>query len=274
MDFENDTANTYNELANSYDRCVGTCMHSICRYAVSALPHPLQPGSRVLDNACGTAILTRELLEQYPEVTVDATDISPGMIQSVRSLIQAKHWEGKVEAAVMDGTDLKFPDETFDASFTMFGIFFLGEKGAAQIHRTLKTGGMAVVTTWENMGGLPILHEVQKIAKPETKPFSPPLMDQWQGKEILVETLQKGGFGDVQVLQRQSLLTAENTEELMDILMEMFQTLTTHAWGKDGTIGMKEPLRQVLKTQKERFVVEEEGKVGIRMDAYVAIAVK
>lgn len=274
IDLGKDAANTFTDLATSYDRFAGTCIRSVNRYGVSVLPRPLQPNARVLDNACGTCLLTRELLEKYPDVNVDAVDLAPGMIHSVRSLIQSQHWEGKVEAAVMDGTDLKFPDERFDASFTMFGIFFLGEKGAKEVYRTLKKGGVAVVSTWEFVGWVPILHEVQKIANPGQKLLVVPLLEEWKGKEILVETLQKSGFGDVQILRRASLATAENEEELVDLLIACFSAMTKQVWGEDGVNGMKEPLQQVLKTQRERWIVEEDGKVGIRMDAWVAIATK
>ena len=274
VEFGKDAASSFTELAKSYDRFAGTCIRSVSGYAVSILPHPLQPNARVLDNACGTGLLTRELLKKYPDVNVDAVDLAPGMIQGVHSLIQNRHWEGKVEATVMNGLDLKFPDNRFDASFTMFAIFFLGEKGAKEIYRTLRTGGVAVVSTWEYVGWMPILHEVQKIAKPGQELLVIPLMEEWKGKEILVETLQKGGFEEVQVLQRKSLATAENDEELADLLIGAFSSMTKQVWGEEGMNGMKEPLQEVLKTQREKWVVEEDGKVGIRMNAWVAIATK
>ena len=50
----------------------------------------------------------------------------------------------------MSGQDLKFGDSTFDVSVTNFGIFFFPDPvaGASEIRRTLKEGGMAVVTCW------------------------------------------------------------------------------------------------------------------------------
>ena len=50
----------------------------------------------------------------------------------------------------MSGQDLKFDDSTFDASVTNFGIFFFPDPvaGTREIRRTLKEGGMAVVTCW------------------------------------------------------------------------------------------------------------------------------
>jgi ubiquinone/menaquinone biosynthesis C-methylase UbiE len=60
-------------------------------------------------------------------------------------------WASNVSAAVMSGQDLKFGDSTFDASVANFGIFFFPNlmANANEIRRTLKEGGMAVVTLLE-----------------------------------------------------------------------------------------------------------------------------
>ncbi len=45
---------------------------------------PKQPPSRILELGCGTGLLTRLLAEHYPDSPIDASDISPGMIEHCR----------------------------------------------------------------------------------------------------------------------------------------------------------------------------------------------
>jgi ubiquinone/menaquinone biosynthesis C-methylase UbiE len=90
------------------------------------------------------------MLQRYPSAQIRCVDASPGMIDIMHAEIRSNGWAGNVSAAVMSGQDLRFGDSTFDASVTNFGIFFFPDPaaGVSEIRRTLKGGGMAVVTCW------------------------------------------------------------------------------------------------------------------------------
>jgi len=45
---------------------------------------PTTPSSYILDNACGTGIITFLIQSQHPDVRILGTDLAPGMIETFR----------------------------------------------------------------------------------------------------------------------------------------------------------------------------------------------
>lgn len=181
--------------AASYEQRTLECSRDIAQHLIFAAPQ-LAPGSHVLDNACGTGIVTKELLNTYNDLHIDAVDFSDGMMDIINPMIQRQGWHHRVTTAKMNGIDLKFEDGIFDASFTNFAIFFFPDpnKGAKELYRTLKPGGTAALTAWEYFGWLPVMREIQKSVKPDDPPFAVPMLEKWHKKETMVETLKAGGF--------------------------------------------------------------------------------
>lgn len=58
-------------------------------------------GKTVLDNACGTGVVTKAILARTKDVSIEATDISEIMIEVVKPIAQSAH-PAKVNARVMD----------------------------------------------------------------------------------------------------------------------------------------------------------------------------
>jgi ubiquinone/menaquinone biosynthesis C-methylase UbiE len=57
----------------------------------------------VLDNACGTGIVTRKLLNHTTDITIEAADISEAMIDQFKRYLAAEGWNNvKVTAKVMN----------------------------------------------------------------------------------------------------------------------------------------------------------------------------
>ncbi|WP_420141741.1 class I SAM-dependent methyltransferase [Sphingomonas sp.] len=123
------------------------------RYAEAALSHvPLTPAWRVLDVAAGTGALALAAARTGADVL--ATDFSPGMV----ALITEKRVPN-VQARVMDGQALDLPDASFDAVFSMFGVFLFPDwrAGLAEMARVTRPGGYGVVAAWEGRGAGPFL---------------------------------------------------------------------------------------------------------------------
>ncbi|MCD8289446.1 MAG: bifunctional demethylmenaquinone methyltransferase/2-methoxy-6-polyprenyl-1,4-benzoquinol methylase UbiE [Prevotella sp.] len=108
------------------------------------LPLKEQHPKKLLDIATGTAdlaILAARMLQ--PESVVGA-DLSEGMMAVGRKKVSAAGLDGIISFAREDCLALSYPDGSFDAVISAFGIrnFQDLDKGLAEICRVLKKGGI------------------------------------------------------------------------------------------------------------------------------------
>ncbi len=112
----------------------------------------IQPGQRVLDVACGTGILAREVTSRMGSSGhVAGIDPSPGMIAVAKQLAPAIEWrEGVAES-------LPFPDQSFDAVVSQFGLMFFTDRPQAlrEMLRVLVPGGRLAVAVWDSLDNIP-----------------------------------------------------------------------------------------------------------------------
>lgn len=112
----------------------------------------IQPGQRVLDVACGTGILAREVTSRMASSGhVAGIDPSPGMIAVAKQLAPAIEWrEGVAES-------LSFPDQSFDAVVSQFGLMFFTDRPRAlrEMLRVLVPGGRLAVAVWDSLDNIP-----------------------------------------------------------------------------------------------------------------------
>ncbi|RPH57826.1 methyltransferase domain-containing protein [bacterium] len=112
----------------------------------------IRPGERVLDVACGTGILAREVARRTgPSGHVAGIDPSPGMVAVARRLAPEVEWrEGVAES-------LPFPDQSFDAVVSQFGLMFFADRRQAlrEMLRVLDSGGRLAVAVWDALENIP-----------------------------------------------------------------------------------------------------------------------
>lgn len=90
------------------------------------------PPLRILDNACGPAVLTElmydDLSQKYPndgDFTIVCADVGTGMIDISKQKIENKGWKG-VTAKIIDQNDLsELQDGAFTHILTGLGINFV-----------------------------------------------------------------------------------------------------------------------------------------------------
>jgi SAM-dependent methyltransferase len=112
----------------------------------------LRLGQRVLDVACGTGVVAREMLSRVGSAGhVAGIDASPGMIAVARRLAPAVEYrEGTAES-------LPFSDRSFDAAVSQFALMFFGDRRKAlqEMLRVLAPGGRLVVAVWDSLESMP-----------------------------------------------------------------------------------------------------------------------
>ncbi len=112
----------------------------------------IRAGDRVLDVACGTGVVTREALRRVgPGGRVAGLDANAGMIAVARERGRDIAWhEGRAES-------LPFPDASFDAVVSQFGLMFFADRAGAlaEMRRVLRPGGPLAVAVWSSIDAIP-----------------------------------------------------------------------------------------------------------------------
>ena len=112
----------------------------------------IKPGQRVLDVACGTGVLAREVEQRVGSTGhVVGIDAGPGMVAVARQRAAAVEYrEGVAEA-------LPFPDASFDAVVSQFGLMFFADRHQAirEMWRVLVPGGRLALAVWDSIDNIP-----------------------------------------------------------------------------------------------------------------------
>ena len=106
----------------------------------------LAAGQRVLDVGAGSGGAALALAERG--MTVTAIDASARMCGRIKQRAGAQNL--KLAAEPMDGQALAFPDASFDAALSVFGVILFPDavRGLAEMRRVTRPGGRVAVVTW------------------------------------------------------------------------------------------------------------------------------
>jgi ubiquinone/menaquinone biosynthesis C-methylase UbiE len=123
---------------------VGTTLQIVGETLCEALD--LRSGSKVLDVAAGNGNATLAAARRWCEVT--STDYVPSLLESGRSRAQADGYAVRFQEA--DAEKLPFPDASFDAVMSTFGVMFTPdqEKAASELARVCRPGGKIGLANW------------------------------------------------------------------------------------------------------------------------------
>lgn len=112
----------------------------------------IRPGHRVLDVACGTGVLARAVQSLTgPTGYVAGLDPNPGMLAVARDLAETVDWRQGVAESI------PFPESTFDAVVSQFGLMFFGDRRRAlrEMLRVLAADGRLGVAVWDSLAAMP-----------------------------------------------------------------------------------------------------------------------
>jgi SAM-dependent methyltransferase len=106
----------------------------------------VRSGQRVLDVACGTGVLAREIARRLGgDGSVVGVDLNPAMLAVARRTSPALVWQ-QAPAEV-----LPFADAAFDAVTCQFGLMFFEDRACAlrEMWRVLRPEGRLAIAVWD-----------------------------------------------------------------------------------------------------------------------------
>ena len=123
---------------------VGTTLQIVGETLCEALD--LRAGSRVLDVAAGNGNATLAAARRWCDVT--STDYVASLLESGRVRAQAEGHTIRFQEA--DAENLPFPDASFDAVLSTFGVMFTPnqDQAASELARVCKPGGSIGLANW------------------------------------------------------------------------------------------------------------------------------
>ncbi|CAG9997118.1 unnamed protein product [Clonostachys byssicola] len=271
----------FESLAASYEASTGGATRMVAVHLVSLVTPSLGDSSAViLDNACGSGVVADEILKKYPATTIHAVDAAPSMVGIAKQNLKDKATVTPVEFGVMPGEKLEFPDAKFSHSFTNMGIMFFTNpaQGAAEIYRTLRPGGTAVVTSWSKLGHLDLVFRPAHVSiRPDDEPVRFPLPEVWHDPEHVRKVLSEAGFKDdaIEVTTLPVQYGAKKKEMLLEYMMDMAGKMLTADWPEADKDAFRKAVAEKLDQEaKEYTMLSGELGFGLPMEAIVAVCRK
>jgi len=233
-------------------------------------------GSRVLDVAAGAGDQTLLIAERVgAKGHVLATDISSNILEYARENAQ-RAGAKNVETRVLDGEDLKLPDDSFDAIVCRLGLMYFPhqEKALTGFHRVLKKDGrvgLVVFSAPENnrffSSAISIVRRRAGLPTPapgQPGPFS------MANPRVLENLLTSARFRDVEVKRESAPLRMESADECVRFMRESFGALHQMLSG----LGEKEQMDAWEEIRRELGQFETGGRFTSPCELLVAVGSK
>ncbi len=217
------------EFARVYER---TGTRATAPIAVEALRllEPIPFYSRILDIGAGTGALS--IPAAYGGASVLAVDIAPGMVNLLSDRLAPFPF---ASARVMNGEDLRLPDDSFDLTFSILGISLFRDwkKGLSEMSRVLRPGGKACIASWKTPpGGGPfmVMAEALRTVFPDIPPpsalegvltFSNPA-------QAIIE-MQAAGLTDIRIIEFETIWKGYGGNAYLDGMRELHNYMAPYA---------------------------------------------
>jgi SAM-dependent methyltransferase len=182
----------------------------------------VDPGTRVLDVACGTGNAAIPAARAGGEVT--GLDITPELLDGGRA--KAAEAGVNVEWVEGDAEDLPFPDGSFDRVFSTFGHMFAPRhrQTADEMSRVCGAGGAIGICCWTPEGVTGELFGAMGSYMPPPPDYAkPPLL--WGTEDHVREMY--GSASDFRFERRSATIEWESAEGFADYFMSRFGPFVT-----------------------------------------------
>jgi ubiquinone/menaquinone biosynthesis C-methylase UbiE len=176
----------------------------------------VEPGSEVLDVACGTGNASIPAARVGARVT--GLDFAPGLLEIARE--RAADAMVEIEFVEGDAQELPFADASFDRVVSTFGHMFAPDhaRTAAEMKRVLRPQGVIAVACWIPDGSIGRMSSTIAELVPPPPGAQPPLL--W-GTEDHVREL----WGEAEFERHAIVWTDESPESYARFMLESFGPL-------------------------------------------------
>lgn len=229
----------WNLVAADYDELVVPLFEAFAQRAIELLALP--PKRRVLDVACGPGTASALLARAGHEV--DAIDFSESMLAELeRKLAPGGALAGaSIRPQLMDGQNLRFPNDSFGGALSMFGLMFFPDRarGFAELHRVLEPGAPACVSSWLPLDRTAAMRWVFSAFAAVTPPppkDAPPREPLLEDPGLFESEMRAAGFRDVRVEHCSAPLPVTTIEDLWEHMVRssapiaLFKRKSGDAW--------------------------------------------
>ena len=187
----------------------------------------VQPGSRVLDVACGRGEPSLTAARAAaPDGSVTATDISAEMLAFGRDRAAAEGIRN-IEFVESGANALDFAAGTFDAAVSRWGIIFEpdGEGAAARVRGFLKPGSRFAISSWGTPDkvpflGIPASTTMRRLGIDPPPPGTPGPLSR-PTEDALAGLLEGGGFSGVNVQELELTFEFESPDQYTEFTRDM-----------------------------------------------------
>jgi len=230
---------------------------------------PMRPGARILELACGSGILTAEIMPMLVDAAaICATDLNDAMIEVAKSHVRSD----RVRWETADATTLKFDADSFDVVVSQFGFMFFPDKIAAarEARRVLRGHGTLLFNVWATLEENPVSHLAHDTissffaADPPTfyrVPFG------YADRARIAADLDAAGFADITIDTVDVVGRSPSAEHAAIGLVQ--GTPVVHAIRERNTVPVEEVTRAVARAIDREF---GPGEIRAPMRAHVVTA--
>jgi ubiquinone/menaquinone biosynthesis C-methylase UbiE len=172
----------------------------------------LRPGGRVLDVATGNGGTAIAAARRFCVVT--GADYVPELLERARDRARAERFS--IAFDVADAEALPYPDRSFDAVLSTFGVMFTAdhERAASELVRVCRPGGVIAMANWAPDGFIGRLFKTIGAHNPPPAGVASPLL--W-GTEGHVRRLLGDAIVDMRIIPREFVFRYRSADHFLEV---------------------------------------------------------